>query len=100
MGPRIVVSWCRWLGASALCLITAFPSLAANITWGPATTVSGNSDVDTSGSLVYAYEQSNLAAVVTGVSFSAPSNPYPLGRRDLTFLGFNGGVSSRFGPSP
>lgn len=54
---------------------------AANIVWGSATTVSGDSDVDTTGSLVYAVTFGGTAAppstTVNGVTFSPFRIPPP-----------------------
>jgi hypothetical protein len=58
---------------------------AAPIVWGTPQTISGDSDVSTAGSLVYAYNVGTstvAAATVNGVTFSA--YPFPLGASTQT----------------
>ena len=66
----------RLLGTAALIMMSsAFLPLsasAAGITWGPATSISVDSDVANSGTALYAY--AGTAATVNGVSFTAGSN--------------------------
>ena len=65
----------------AIALITAVPlgAIAAPITWGSATTISGDGDVSTTGTLLYAYNfgPSSVAGPVTvgGVSISESPGP-------------------------
>ena len=53
---------------SALVLARPQAASAASITWGAATTISGDTDVSTSGTLVYAYNDQNAAATVFTVA--------------------------------
>jgi len=86
-----------WVGA--FCLMVAARASAATITWGLAATVAGDTDVQTNGSLVYAYDESNTGQTVNGVSFAGGSSQYALGGGDVTFWGFDGGVYDGFGPA-
>lgn len=59
--------------ALALVLLAPSPSGAGLITWGPATTISGDTDVVTTGTLLYAYNMGDLtvaATTVNGVAFA------------------------------
>jgi hypothetical protein len=59
--------------ALALALLAPLPSLAGLITWGSATTISGDTDVVTTGGLVYAYNMGDprvAATTVNGVTFA------------------------------
>jgi hypothetical protein len=67
--------------AVALVMLAPLPLRAGLITWGSATTISGDSDVVTTGTLVYAYNMgpSGVAATtvngVTFVPFAVPATP-------------------------
>lgn len=66
------------LGAGFMCFGVATGASAGLITWGSPTTVSGDSDVDTTGTRVYAYNigPSDVAATtVNGVAFDAFAFP-------------------------
>jgi hypothetical protein len=68
--------------ALGLVLLVPSSSWAAMITWGPATTISGNSDVVTTGALLYAYNMGDTtvaATTVNGVTFApfAIPNTFP-----------------------
>jgi len=91
---------CRfgWFGVVLVCLISGGHASAANINWQAPSTVGLDSDVATNGSLVYAYDQSNVGVVVNGVVFAAAGSQYALGGGDVTFFGLNGGVYDGFGP--
>jgi alpha-L-fucosidase len=99
MDMPMTLAWRRRLWVAALCLTAAARSLAATITWGSVTTVAGDTDVQTNGALVYAYDESNAGQTVNGVSFAAGSSQYALGGGDVTFWGFDGGVYDGFGPA-
>jgi hypothetical protein len=48
---------------------------ASSITWGKATTIAGDTDVSTQGTLVWAYTSDTaLTATVNGVTFAAPTS--------------------------
>jgi autotransporter-associated beta strand protein len=71
---------------------------AAGITWNTPVTISGDTDVATSGALVYAYDESNLGATVNTVAFAAGSSTTSLGGGNVTLSGVTGGVdNSGFG---
>jgi autotransporter-associated beta strand protein len=59
------------------------------IAWGPATTVVGDTDVSTVGTLVYAYNFSSSSSTVNGVAFT--------GNSSLSDAGGNMGFSPSFG---
>jgi hypothetical protein len=76
----------RLLGATALAAWVAAlapqPAAAASITWGPATTISGDSDVAASGTPLYAY--AGGATTVNGVSFTQVTTGTTWGSVSLT----------------
>ncbi|MEI6078203.1 MAG: hypothetical protein WCS94_21665, partial [Verrucomicrobiota bacterium] len=66
---------CRQLAAVVITglLLLGASARAAPITWGSVTTVAGNSDVSTTGNLVYAERAGSATTLsITGVSFTAP----------------------------
>ena len=67
---NILISRSRALPLLAAALL-ATTSQAAVITFSSATTISGDSDILTEGSLIYGYAMSNLTRTVNGVNFSA-----------------------------
>src|ERR1035437_7889850 len=59
------------LGAlGALSLLTAHTARAATITWSDPVTIAGDTDVSTTGTLLYAYDWNNSAQTVNGVPFA------------------------------
>lgn len=78
-------------------LAVSLPDPAA-ITWGAPAAIAGDSDVSTTGVLIYAYNQCNADQTVNGVSFSAGSSTRTLGGGNVTMLGFDGAVTSGVGP--
>lgn len=97
--------------AVALVMLAPLPLRAGLITWGSATTISGDSDVVTTGTLVYAYNMgsSGVAATtvngVTFVPFATPATPTPsivvgdvgLAENPDSLFGYNG-FGSTFTP--
>ena len=81
--------WLLW--TVGLCLAAASGS-AGSITWGPATTISGDTDVTNSGNALYAY--AGGAVTVNGVSFTAAANGSTWGNVSYTSLG---GFNAVFG---
>jgi len=78
-----------WFTGVALCctLLTTMNTQAAPITWGPATTVSGDSDVNTDGTLVYAFDLSNTNLTINTVPFAAGNSGTSLGGGIITMTG-------------
>ena len=74
-------------------------SVRAQITFGTATTISGDSDVYTVGTLVYAYNLSGLTVTVNGVTFAGVTSTGSLGSGDITLSGlaYNGGGFAAYG---
>ena len=66
-------------------ILAATGGFAAAVTWGPATTISGDADVSTNGTGLYAY--AGTAATVNGVSFTAVSSGTTWGSVTLSGLG-------------
>jgi hypothetical protein len=71
-----------WVGVLAAVFAVAMlptPARAAPITWGAATNISGDSDVSTDGTLVYAYNFGTNATspVINGVTFTSFHLPTP-----------------------
>jgi hypothetical protein len=75
-------------------LLTGNRSHAAIITWGPATTITNDTDVSTSGTAAYAYNWSGINQILNGVTFSTTGIANgTTADGNLTLSGF-GGVSS------
>lgn len=72
----------------AVSLLASLNSFAAAITWGKATTISNDTDVVTSGSLAYAYDEAYYATAVNGVPFG--------GGNSYTALGTNIALTGNF----
>jgi len=79
----------RLLASAALAVLVAAlapqPAAAATITWGPATTISGDTDVAASGSALYAY--AGNGTTVNGVSFTQVSSGTTWGNVSLSGFG-------------
>jgi len=73
-------------------------SVRAQVAFGPATTISGDADVYTAGTLVYAYDMSGTAATVNGVAFTAESCAANFGSVTTTFTACYGGYNSSSSP--
>lgn len=88
----------RIASIAAACAALALSSLstaqAATITWGPATAISADSDVATTGVLAYAYHWSPTAvdSTVNGVTFTGSTNLSGGTRISLSFA--NGGYNN------
>lgn len=63
---------------------------AASITWSAASTIAGDTDVATAGTLVYAYDESNLGTTVNGVPFAAGNSSSSLGGGNVTISSAGG----------
>ena len=74
-----------WLSLAIGFYLSAATGFAGSITWGTPTTVSGNADVNTNGTALYAYAQT--AATVNGVTFTAVSSGTTWGNVTLSGLG-------------
>lgn len=61
---------------------------AATIVFSAAQTISGDTDVLTTGTLAYAFTESNIATTVNGVNFAAGASSSSLGGGNVTFTGF------------
>lgn len=73
---------------------------AAQITWGSATTVSADANVNTIGTPVYAYAASTTASTINGVTFSAyGGNTASWGGGNVTTSGFTATNTSAFAGS-
>ena len=68
----------------------------APITFGPATSIAGDTDVSTAGKLVYAYDLSGTTANVNGVVFMGANSTTALGS-DIALSGFDGGNFTGYG---
>ena len=80
-----------------LLALTLSPAvLAATITWGAATTISSDTDVSTSGSLLYAYDDSNSGVTINTVPFAPGNSATALGG-DITMTGFSASNANTFG---
>lgn len=73
MVRSVGIRWAASLLLAALFAVWPCGSFAAVITWGAASTISGDADVSTNGVLLYAYDDSAVAATVSAVAF-APGN--------------------------
>jgi hypothetical protein len=67
----------------------------APITWGAATTLSGDADVLTAGTLAYAYDWANIGQAVNGVSFAGVSG-ITTGGTNIMLSGFASRVGNTF----
>ncbi|MEI7901170.1 MAG: invasin domain 3-containing protein [bacterium] len=81
------------LGLAALALLallamTATPASAASITWGTATTITGDSDVSTNGTFKYAYHWNAANQTVNGVTFTGTTSTNA-GGSDVGLAGFD-----------
>jgi len=85
------------VAATAVALLPSTVS-AASITWGAAKTISADTDVSTSGGLLYAYDESNAGAVVNTVSFTGASSTTALGA-NVTISGISAGTYGAYGAS-
>jgi glucuronoarabinoxylan endo-1,4-beta-xylanase len=65
------------------------------IVWGVPTTVSDEMDISTTGSLLYAYNNSGSSAAVNGVDFQGVNSANAWGA-DVTLSGFNASLTSAF----
>ena len=74
-----------WLSLAVSFLLSTTPGFATGITWGTPTTISGNTDVNTSGSSLYAY--AGTATTVNGVSFMAVSSGTTWGNVSFSSFG-------------
>ena len=73
------------LALTTICLVVpAATCQAAIITFGPATTISGDTDVSTNGSAEYAYAWSNLSPTVNGVTFTGTASTLGSGDGNIT----------------
>ena len=89
----------RLLASAALAGVAAalapLPAAAATIVWGPATTISGDTDVAVNGASIYAYSGGNAGATVNGVTFAAGNSGAAWGA-NVTLTTF-GSTYSAFG---
>jgi len=69
---------------------------AASITWTTRALITGDGDVSTNGGLLYAYDDSSIAATVNGVPFGAGNSPSSLGG-NVTISGYYWYNTSAFG---
>ena len=82
----------------AVSLLAGLNSFAAAITWGKATTISNDTDVVTSGSLAYAYDDAYYATAVNGVPFGGGNSYTALGT-NITLSGSYSWSNTAFGSS-
>ena len=75
-------------------VLSTIPTFAASITWNTPVTISGDTNVATSGALVYAYDESNTGTAVNSVAFTAGNSTTSLGGGNVTMSGFTGGVDN------
>lgn len=77
-------------------------SLLCPIVWNTPAAISADTDVATTGTLVYAYTESGSGATVNGVPFAAGNSTTSLGGGNVTMSGFDGGVdtSTYIGANP
>jgi fibronectin-binding autotransporter adhesin len=66
---------------------------AASITWNTPVTIAGDTDVSTTGMLVYAYCWSGTSTTVNGVNFTGTTSPGS-GGTDVTLIGFGNNYTS------
>ena len=89
----------RLLAAAALAawgaILAPQPAAAATISWGPATLISGDTDVAINGTSIYAYSGGNAGATVNGVNFLAGNSGTAWGA-NVTLTTF-GSTYSAFG---
>jgi len=81
-----------WLYVAAGFFLSVVGGFAASITWGAATTISGDTDVYTNGTALYAYYWGSGNKVVNGVTFTASSAVTPWGN-----ISFSSGFSADYG---
>jgi len=72
--------------------------LAASITWNTPAAIASDTDVSTTGAVVYAYCWSGISTTVNGVSFTGTTSGSS-GGTDVTFTGLGNNYTS-FGSSP
>lgn len=77
---------CGGLVLGLLSWLVTLTLQAGPITWGPATTVSGNADVSTTGTPLYAYFRGGANQTVNGVTFTAEPGGQTWG--NVSFSGF------------
>ncbi|MFT5129485.1 MAG: hypothetical protein ACI8W8_003107 [Rhodothermales bacterium] len=71
------------------------PLHAETITWGAASTISGDADAQTDGTLEYAYAWSNLSRTVNTVPFTGSSSGAGAGT-DVVFSGISGNAGTAY----
>lgn len=89
MNKKILSNLFVALLAATLSTVSAF---AASITWNTPVTIAGDTDVSTTGSLLYAYNAANSTVSVNGVSFTGKNSTSTWG--SVGFSGFNGGSTT------
>ena len=72
--------------------------ITAAITFGPGTTLAGDSDVLAVGTLVYAYDLANVNVTVNGVTFTGSTGTSSLGSGNITTTGFAYNGTTTYGP--
>jgi hypothetical protein len=82
------------LMAAMLSTVSAF---AASITWNTPVTIAGDTDVATTGSLLYAYNGANSTVSVNGVSFTGANSTTTWG--SVTFSGNGGSTTGAYAGS-
>ena len=90
------LTFCRRAALVLLALLATACPAKAQIDFTAPVTASGDSDVNTAGTLISAYDQSNTAATVNGVTFSAGNSTTTLGTT-FTLSGFTGSTFTGFG---
>ncbi|BCU77732.1 autotransporter-associated beta strand repeat-containing protein [Luteolibacter sp. LG18] len=97
--PASLTGALRFYISATVIAMAGTPLDAAPVVFGPAVTISSDSDVMTAGSPVYAFNESNPAApvVVNGVSFTGGNSYTTLGSGAISMTIFNQLSNSIFG---
>ncbi len=80
-------------------LFSGADAKAVTISWGSQLGIAGDSDVATSGTLVYAYNIRNATYTVNGVTFAAGNSFTSLGGGNVTLSGFTNKVNTGASPN-
>jgi fibronectin-binding autotransporter adhesin len=86
-------------GALAFVALSTISVQAATITWNTPVTVSGDTDVATTGNPLYAYNGANSTASVNGVSFTGESSTATWGSVGISYGSGGGGNYASYGAS-
>ena len=83
--------------ATLVTILLPTAASGASITWGTPTTMAGDTDVSTAGSLLYAYDASGTAATVNTVPFAAASGSSAWGAGVTFSSGWSGSTTTAYG---